>query len=79
MRVREFNPLVKNELMGCKRKEERERWKLNDSGFLSGGEATEWGRRGVYRHWQLKIQFGLERVKATESREVAESGKRESC
>lgn len=25
MRVREFNPLVKNELMGCKRKDERER------------------------------------------------------
>ena len=68
-RVRESNPLVKNELMGCTGEGESEGWKWNDRGFLSGEEAIECGRWGVYRHWQIKIQFGLERVTESQSQE----------
>lgn len=55
--------------MGCMRKGESERWKWHDRGFLSGEEAIECGRWGVYRHWQIKIQFGLEQVTEWRSQE----------
>lgn len=48
--------------MGCTGKGESEGWKWNDGGFLSGEGAIECGRWGVYRRWQIKIQFGLEGV-----------------
>lgn len=42
--MRESNPLVKNELVGCTETGESEGWKSNDRGFISGKEAIECGR-----------------------------------